>query len=85
MSLYIIVKNAQEPYWESYFLDNPNTHPVHLTHSVYYTHTGKQFCQLYYKEKEKSLADIHCAQLNKINPSGNYAVVSLLESSLTNT
>lgn len=75
---YIIVKHAGDT-WNHYFNEDPHVgNGVHVSHSVAFTHTGKQL-NIQETYQDKDIADKDCVLLNKRNPIGDYAVCRLLE------
>lgn len=77
---YIIVKEAADGHWEKRFKLDPKKTPNGQGLSAYRSNLGKLgHCKLWYSEQNLTQANEDCKKLNKLYPSGGYAVCPMKE------
>ena len=79
MSDYCIVKFASKEYWKYHWHEDPKITGVHFSYSAYNTYSGKDLLQEKYSESELEIAKEHVKKINKINPSGGYAICKIID------
>ena len=73
---YVVVKHADDVYWEHYFLDDPKL-GVHKMRSAHFTPTGLSL-GLKHSYASPEEAEIDCKKINADNPCGGYAVCPVI-------
>ena len=73
-----IAKNVADPYWESFFEEDPKKVGVSLALSVGYRELAREKgVKIFYEDLREAVKD--CEELSKLNPSAGYGVCPVRE------